>query len=447
MGENRRFFSSQPTFAASTPALKMFPFATSFLLFLLFYFGFSLPITPTLFIPQIALVPLAALMLFRRPDFKVVLTIIVSAALLVGWVVALSDKEVAEASRRFLSGLQLVYSLGLCAIVATARPLDESCARKASVWCFGLALFMTCLGLLEIFTPLRDISDTFREFAYQGASYSADLRDYGLAGFIRPKAFSSEPSHAAWGICMLVLCAVAFRPVRSAFIYGLSILSLATLVFVSPNTPLTALFLAVVAMVLFWDRRRIASTLLTVGLISIVTIMGSLFFLNNMWMGRYAAYTGFEGSFYIRVIQPLSLADAALRHNWIVGVGFGGLESIWTQINVVDGGASAENLNRTPGMALLTIPLFAGLSGVLCFLAVIVGLFWRLGHRHGAVVVGVMLFTLLQKQSFVVTTAWAVTAIWMMQIRASTILIRSDMTKVEAQRETSLSRESAQLRT
>jgi hypothetical protein len=397
----------------------MFPFAFSFVLLLLFYFGLPLPITDTLFIPQIALLPLAGMMLARRPDFKVVLVVALGSAFLVGWVIMLSGGESIDATRRFLSGIQLVYNLGLCAIVATAQPLDEVTAHKVSRWCLAIGLFMALVGILEIFTPLREVSDAFREFIYRDSAYSADLRDLGLAGFIRPKAFASEPAHAAWGICMMVLCAVAFRPARATFVYGILILGVTTLIFVSPNTPLTVLFLSMIAMILFWDRRRIASTLLTAGLISIVGAAVALFFLSNMWSGRYAAYSGYEGSFYIRVIQPVSLAENALRHNWLVGVGFGGLESIWTQITSIDGGASAENLNRTPGMALLTIPLFAGVSGVVFFFAIIAGLFWKLGGRYGTVAACVLVFTLLQKQSFVISTAWAATALWMLQTRVS----------------------------
>jgi hypothetical protein len=403
----------------------VFAFTFSCLLVAIFYFGFSLPITETIFVPQIAYMPLAVLMVFRRPDFRLVLIAGFVSFCLLGWVILLSSSG-ADVVRQTLSGGQFVYTIILTAILATARPFEPKNAAKIAHYCQGFSVFFVILGILEILTPLRILSDFFREAVYGSLAYSSDIRDMGIAGFVRPKAFSAEPSHAAWGIAMLIITSIGFRPDRINFL----------IVFYSPNAPIAAVFLLFTAVILFWDRRKIANTLITTSVV--VLVAGSLFFfiLSNMLGSRMGSFIGYEESFYIRVIQPVLLAKIALSYNWVVGVGYGGLEAIWTEISVIDGGATVENLNRTPGMALFTIPLYTGVTGSILFLALVIWVFRRYGPRMGSVIAGLLIFTLLQKQSFVISSAWIVAAIWAMQMPASAtaVKIESQATKAREAR-------------
>ncbi len=186
-------------------------------LFAAFHFGFAVPLPGGVFLPQVAFVGVMLVMVWRRPDPKVIFTAAFGSALLLGLVILASDARVADPMRRALSGGQLIYTLTICAVVATARPFAPEQAQKLSRLLIGAAVTVTGMGLLEILTPLSAVSDAFRQAVYQGAAYSADIRDYGLAGFIRPKAFASEPSHAAWSVCQLVLCALACLPSRRLF--------------------------------------------------------------------------------------------------------------------------------------------------------------------------------------------------------------------------------------
>jgi hypothetical protein len=100
------------------------------------------------------------------------------------------------------------------------------------------------------------------------------------------------------------------------------------------------------------------------------------------------------------------------------------LEAIWNQMTMIEGGTQVENLNQTPGMALLTIPIFTGLTGLFLFLLVLLWIYHRNPGRVGLACVAVLIFTLLQKQSFVITSAWLVAAIWILQLPTSSAAVK-----------------------
>ncbi len=408
----------------------MFPLSLSLILVLVFHFGFSLPVTDTFFIPQIAFIPLGLVMLFRGADLRLVGSAVISSLIILALGIWTANTEMVGVNRRALSGGQFVYTLGICAAVAFARPLKEQDATNAARYCQGFAVLILLLGILEIFTTFKQVSDAFRAAVYSEGLYASDTRDYQLAGFVRPKTFASEPSHAAWSLCMLVLCSIAFRPTRANFIVAFSILVAGTLIFFSPNTAVTAVFLVLSAIVLFWDRRRIKATVITLSVACVVALPAAVLITSALIGERNNALTGYEGSYYVRIIQPVEMARAALAYNWLFGVGFGGVEAIWTHIAIIESGASGDNINRAVGMALFTIPLFLGMLGVLLFLLLLWWIFRHYGARIGLAISGVLIFTLLQKQSFVITTAWIIAAIWAMQLRASLIYVhRAEETK------------------
>ena len=397
----------------------MFPLLLSLTLFVLFHFGLSIPITQSFFIPQAAFIPLGIIMLFRRPDIKLVVAAFVISLVIVCLGVWTADMKLVSATRRFLSGGQFVYTFVTCALVAFAKPLDEKEAPRAALLCQIFAGLILLLGVLEIFTPLKQISDIFRDALYSQGLYASDTRDYQMAGFIRPKAFASEPSHAAWSLCMLVLSSIAFRPTRTYFIGAFGILLIANFVFFSPNTAVTAVFLALTAIILFWEPHKIKATIVTVAFASLIALPAAIILADYMLDERVNALTGYEMSYYIRLVQPIELMWAALSYNWWFGVGFGGVEAIWTQITIIEVGASGDNINRAVGMALFTIPVFLGMLGVVLFFLLLWWIIRHYGLRVGLAVVGVLVFTLLQKQSFVITTAWIAAAIWAMQLKTS----------------------------
>ena len=403
----------------------MLPFILSSILFLLFHFGLSLPITAGFFIPQAAFIPLGLVMLIRGTDLKNVSVALALSFIVLGLGIWTADNHLVGIYRRLLSGGQFVYTFGICATVAFARPLEEVHATRTARFCQGFAVLILVLGLLEIFTTFKQVSDAFRSAVYLEGLYASDARDFQLAGFIRPKTFASEPSHAAWSLCMLVLCSIAFRPTRTNFITAFCILLIGTLIFFSPNTAVTAVFLVSSAVVLFWDQHRIKATIATLSIATLVALPAAILITGSLLGQRVNALTGYEGSYYVRLVQPLEMARAALAYNWMFGVGFGGVEAIWTHIAIIESGASGDNINRAVGMALFTIPLFLGTLGVLLFILLLWWIIRHYGARIGLAIAGVLVFTLLQKQSFVITTAWIIAAIWAMQLKTSLIYLHA----------------------
>jgi len=98
-------------------------------------------------------------------------------------------------------------------------------------------LFRICLVLLvgvflENIGLLRGVSDTFREFVYTSGGYrvyDGDERDISLAGFIRPKLFTSEPSLLAIGFFAVSSSWLILTPMKKSwmvFILGTLIMYL-----------------------------------------------------------------------------------------------------------------------------------------------------------------------------------------------------------------------------
>ena len=146
----------------------------------------------------------------------------------------------------------------------------------------------------------------------------------------------------------------------------------------------------------------------------IATILGAVL---SERVGVGGAF-GVEGSVFIRLVQPFSLASEAIAFNPIVGVGFQGLEEIWTKIQHVEEATVRENLNTVPGMAVLTIPLFTGFYGVIVFGLFFVWLLQQLPYGKRIAFAVVVLFALTQKQSFVLSSAWLIGAVWFLQNKA-----------------------------
>ncbi len=379
---------------------------------LLFHFPIPLPLSNGLFLPY-AVLPFVALgMLIYRPDARVLLKIVASSILFVFLVQALSSFQTISFTKRLLSGGQLIYIMAFCALIVGARPLlREERGRYAAA--FIIVSMLICgLGLLEIFTPLRNISDAARDKLYPGnLLYTSEGRDMVLAGRLRPNVFASEPSQAAWSVCIFVLCYLAFSRRTMDFLIAFMVLLAATMIFVSPST--VAILMLVLVLYVF-ERLRTGYTSKLVHLmwlmplsVSLATGIAYIFFAN-----RYMHASELDRSTYLRLVQPFDLVAAALKENALIGVGFAGLESIWTQMSYIETKAIGDNFNANVGMALLTIPTFTGLIGLMAFLMLCVYAVRVMRGWAAAQVLAVLFVTMLQKQSFVITSAWVVAAIW-----------------------------------
>lgn len=385
-----------------------------------FHFPVALPLPNNLFLPIFPLVFFIPLAIWRRPKYSTVFAGVLIAVVFVLVTISYSDLQIADFWRRFRSGIQLCYILVVTLLIATSRPFSAEESSKLGRFLLYTAAGIVILGVLEILTPFREVSDAFRAGLYTDAlNYQNDARDFGIAGYVRPKVFTSEPSHAAWSVCQLALCALAILPSRRMMIGVITILVAGTLVFVSPTMPITCVAVIIIGAIPLWGDERYKKK----GLLWGTTILCALglggYFAYDLFSDRFDVYLGTDDSIYLRIMQPFGLAYTALKYNFALGVGFGGLESIWNDIRVIEGGASVENLNQTPGMALLTIPLYSGALGCIMFCGVVFWIRTSFVSRLGLQVILVLIFTMLQKSSFVITTAWLVTAIWCMQAQGA----------------------------
>ena len=99
--------------------------------------------------------------------------------------------------------------------------------RGTAARVFLVASVLILVGcFLEIYTPLKDISDSFRQFAFlERRVYVADVRDIRLFGVVRPKLFTSEPSHVAKFFLLSITIWLILEKSRSRFLVFFVLLS------------------------------------------------------------------------------------------------------------------------------------------------------------------------------------------------------------------------------
>lgn len=391
------------------------PILFALTLFAGLHFMVPLPLTNQMFVPNVALVLAAAIMALRQPNWQLVILVGVASSLFVSLAILANFSSAASIAQQLLSGGQLVYSAVIAATIASAAPFREEAARRAAAWCLGIAFGVVVLGLLETKTFLAAVSDAFRARVYETGLYYADERDITMAGFVRPKVFAAEPSHAAWSVSALALCALAYDQNRKVALCAILICGFGAMVFYSPAALATCGILVVVSS--FLKERRsphglLSKTLIVVG--GALLVLTLFPYILGVRLETDEVH-GVEGSVFIRIVQPFTLAYEALIYNPFIGVGFRGLEAIWTKIPYIEEGIGSDDLNMVPGMAILTIPLFTGIYGVIVFGVVLMILLRQLPYGRRIAFAIVVLFALTQKQSFVLSSAWLIGAVWFLQ--------------------------------
>jgi hypothetical protein len=377
------------------------------------YFPMNLPLGGSAFLPCAPGLLLAFLHLPRRPNLGLVGAVVLLSLLFVLADCIFAVSFLTAFERRLLSGGQLPYTLFNCMVIAFCRPFSPGERQGLVKVLLAFLLAMTAVAVLEPFTPIGRVSDAFRQAVYPTELlYDATERDIAIAGRIRPKAFCSEPSSAAWALfCIGAIIFGMTRDRRTRVIVMVTIL-VSAVAFASPSNVIGSLVL-------------LACYLIQAGKVSIQTIvlrsiagvaLGFPMYLvaNTVFGNRFEMSTLIEdGSTFVRVIQPFSMAWEALLHDPLFGVGFGGIEEIWNKIEVVEGGDYAARLNMTAGAALLTIPLFAGVAGCIAFAFFLRFLTVQFAKETRMTFLLITLFVMSQKASIVNTMAWYVMAGWL----------------------------------
>jgi hypothetical protein len=143
--------------------------------------------------PTIALSPFLFLIVWRNVSLddaifllKIIFVLMLSIALSPGYV---------HISEKILSLVQCCLALAVTVmIVRLMQQLRRELLERALLvlWCLIIAG-----SVLELAGVIREASDAFREWAYEGTYtlYRGDYRDMNYVGWLRPKLFSTEPSH------------------------------------------------------------------------------------------------------------------------------------------------------------------------------------------------------------------------------------------------------------
>lgn len=384
------------------------------LLVISIYMPLTVPITPGLFLVNGPGIIFGVVHLFRRTDLGV-LAKICGVALVFTVLVSLLSDETASFERRILSGGQFPYTLLFSLMAAFSRPYSDTEKRTIVRILITTMAVLTTFAVLEPLVPgLSAISDLVRVEIYpEQLLYDGADRDILFAGRIRPKVFCSEPSHASWGLVLFGILVFALSKDRKPRVITMVVVLVSAVAFSSPAA-LVATAALMTVYLLESGKISVGSAitgLVVAGFVGVpLAIFGS-----DILTTRYSNQVSIldEGSTYVRLVQPFILAYEGIIYNPLFGVGFAGLESIWTKIDLIEGGSEAESLRMSAGATLLTIPLFSGLFGCGLFVVFVRFLVARIyqGRRLGFIIFFMFMFT--QKSHFSNTTAWFVVGVYL----------------------------------
>lgn len=285
-------------------------------------------------VTTVALMPLLFLMVYR--DLTPVDIVFFPKVIFVLLLSMLFSPGHEYLTENFLSFIQ--FCLALAVTIMTVRLMlrmrrDVLERALLVLWCLLLAG-----SILEVTGVIRELSDAFRVWAFEGTYtlYDGDERDINMVGWVRPKVFSVEPSDVAK---MFIVLINSWLLVRVTGMKG-AIVAVATgAMFVILGSPMLVVSIAITLIVLVWNRQSsVRSRVVTV----LATLVASVFFLT--FFGETALSSLDSRIERIGSVQ----ADGQLEHRsenlravvpWVTlintwsrwpifGVGFGGKEVV-----------------------------------------------------------------------------------------------------------------------
>lgn len=224
-----------------------------------------------------------------------------------------------------LSWMLLLLSLA-CGSIYAARLRDFGKVRIGQ-WFWWTAIILLVGAGLEISGPMKGLSDAFREVVYSDGLYTNDARDLANVGYVRPKLFTSEPSHLAkFFLLCVVISSLAkgkiFRHLVLLF-FGFAILGSSTVLLGLP------ILVAI----------GVSKGLKTKRYRQVALLGGPIGFALALALGIWAVFDrlGFggntiEASAFMRVVRPFLIAQLAFWEHPFVGFGMGS-EALLSQQN------------------------------------------------------------------------------------------------------------------
>jgi hypothetical protein len=193
---------------------------------------------------------------------------------------------------------------------------------------FSVGIVVGCL--LEIFAGLRPISDAFRSVAFPTGDLVFRARDLEIAGFERPKLFTSEPSDVAKFFTLSTFVWVALSRWPARHLVGALLCVVGTAL---TRSPIVILLLPLQAVLLVIGRPlskgpRLFSRPL-IGAAVVVLAIGATGAAGLLLAARISqAAAGQDASSVIRVVAPVVIAAETLVASPWWGAGISGTESI-----------------------------------------------------------------------------------------------------------------------
>jgi hypothetical protein len=234
---------------------------------------------------------------------------------------------------RFKGLIQIMYSssIGLLFFIHMRRWNNSAIARLF----MGFLILIAAGAALEVFTKFKYLSDEFRHMVFRWGLYEADLRDLYTYGQIRPKLFTSEPSHVAKFYILSLFVWFALSESKKRYSVYLFFISIGLILIRSPIIILS-IPLALTVEIFFRNRSGINNILnkyspLNRGNILILTIISILFLsigLNTILSGRIQKMIiGPDESFALRIVGPALIAIDTIKEYPLWGTGITGKEA------------------------------------------------------------------------------------------------------------------------
>lgn len=237
---------------------------------------------------------------------------------------------------KFFALVQCAMALGIAVLLV--RLMQQLNRRVLDRTLLFLWLLIIVGSILELMGVIRDVSDTFREWAYDAAYhvYDGQYRDINMVGWLRPKFFSVEPSHVTKFFIATINSWLLIR-VTWFRVAAVAAGTLAMLVIM--GSPMLLVSAIITLAIVTWDHRASIQAKLTMvlGTLLVAVIFGALsggtqYSAIVARLSRaeesLTAQTRTPNSEAQRMVYPyISLADTWKR--WpLFGAGIGGKEVV-----------------------------------------------------------------------------------------------------------------------
>ena len=284
----------------------------------------------------------------------------------------------------FISSQQLVAGVMLFSyLILYIKKIPDK--RLLNIFAFTI-ISIAFLSQLEVYTSIKELSDSFRNWAYGNTSYlyDSDKRDLALVGNIRPKVFAPEPSTHTILLSCLLLC-YRFIKGLTLTVIDFVILILCVAVYFATLSP--SLFLAIILYILLsvnWLKNLPLKMIPVFFSFIILVVIGGIEL--NVFSRFYSFGDINEvSSVNVRVLYPILTMQDVIQHYPLFGIGIGNKEELVSISSFYAFNANQDLINENillGSFALARMIIYFGLLGTLIFLLIIFNTVLTISFKH-----------------------------------------------------------------